>query len=193
MTETPTARVTTKAIERAIFQKYLEQQRGWAVLREVSIDDLDAQDAYRESAGLSPTKRLTRYHRRKMDAPQMRRIDFLLMRTGRRSKPLHERIALEVKVTRADFKRDTAAKRAAWFAVADRFAYVTPKGLILPSELPEGCGLMEYDANAIFGSDRLKWTVNAPKKGEPTPFTTQFFAYLMGRASRAEQALRGPQ
>lgn len=186
------ARETTKAIERAIFRKYLVDQTGWAVLREVSIDDLDAQEAYRESAGLSPDRRLTRYHRRKMDVPTMRRIDFLLMRIGRRSKPRHERIALEVKVTRADFKRDTAEKRAAWFSVADRFAYVTPKGLIKREELPEGCGLMEYDPNAIFGSDRLKWTVVAPKKGTPTPFTTQFFAYLMGRASRAEQALRGP-
>ena len=187
------ARFLTKAIERAIFHKYLEQQKGWAVLREVSIDDLEAQDAYRKSAGLSPERRLTRYHRRKMDAPTKRRIDFLLMRIGRNSKPRHERIALEVKVSRADFKRDTAAKRAAWFAAADRFAYVTPKDLILPSELPEGCGLLEYDESAIFGSDRLKWKVNAPKKGEATPFTTQFFAYLMGRASRAEQALRGPQ
>ena len=186
------ARETTKAIERAIFRKYLVDQPGWAVLREVSIDDLEAQEAYRKSAGLSPEKRLTRYHRRKMEAPTMRRIDFLLMRIGRRSNPRHERIALEVKVTRADFKRDTDEKRRAWFSVADRFAYVAPKGLIKREELPPGCGLMEYNPEAIFGSDTLKWTVVAPKRDTPPiPFTTQFFAYLMGRASRAEQALRG--
>lgn len=187
------ARATTKAIERAIFRKYLVDQPGWAVLREVSIDDLEAQDAYRKSAGLSPEKRLTRYHRRKMQVPTKRRIDFLLMRIGRQSRPRHERIALEVKVTRADFKRDTDEKRAAWFSVADRFAYVAPKGLIKREELPPGCGLMEYNADATFGTDRLKWTVVAPKRDTPPiPFTTQFFAYLMGRASRAEQALRGP-
>lgn len=114
------------------------------------------------------------------------------MRISRRSSPRHERIALEVKVTRADFKRDTDEKRAAWFAVCDRFAYVAPVGMIQPEELPAGCGLMEYNPEAIFGSDVLKWKVIAPKKSEPpTPFDNQFFAYLIGRASRAEQALRG--
>ena len=191
-TEPAGARATTKAIERAIFRKYLVDQPGWAVLREVSIDDLEAQESYRKSAGLPPEKRLTRYHRRKMEAPTKRRIDFLMMRIGRASRPRHERMALEVKVTRADFKRDTAEKRAAWFSVADRFAYVAPKGLIKREELPPGCGLLEYNPDAIFGTDQLKWAVVAPKKSTPTiPFTTQFFAYLMGRASRAEQALRG--
>jgi hypothetical protein len=179
------------AIERAILRKYLVEQSGWGVLREVSIDDLEAQAAYRESAGLSATRRLTRGHRRAMDTPSVRRIDFLLMRISRSSKPRHERIALEVKVTRADFKRDTDEKRAVWFAVSDRFAYVAPAGMIKPEELPAGCGLMEYDPDAIFGRDSLKWKVVAPKKKEPSkPFDTQFFAYLFGRASRAEQALR---
>jgi hypothetical protein len=113
------------------------------------------------------------------------------MRISRRSSPRHERIAVEVKVTRADFKRDTDEKRAAWFGVADRFAYCTPKGLITPEELPPGCGLIEYDPDAIWIQDALKWKVIAPKKSEPpTPFDTQFFAYLFGRASRAEHSLR---
>jgi hypothetical protein len=179
------------AIERAILRKYLVDQSGWGVLREVSMDDLEAQDAYRESAGLSAGRRLTKRHRRAMAVPTVRRIDFLLMRISRRSSPRHERIALEVKVTRADFKRDTDEKRAAWFAVADRFAYVAPLGMIKVDELPAGCGLMEYDPDAIFGRDTLKWKVVAPKKKEPSkPFDTQFFAYLFGRASRAEQSLR---
>jgi len=179
------------AIERAIMRKYLVDQNGWGVLREVSIDDLAAVEAYRAEAGLTASQKLTRRHRRAMEAPTVRRIDFLLMRISRRSKPRHERIALEVKVTRADFKRDTDEKRAAWFAVSDRFAYVAPAGMIQPEELPAGCGLMEYNADAIFGSDVLKWKVLAPKKPEPpTAFDTQFFAYLFGRASRAEQALR---
>lgn len=161
----------TQAIEVAILRKYLVDQSGWGVLREVSIDDLD-----------QGTKR----------KPSLRRIDFLLMRISRRSQPRHERIALEVKVTRADFKRDTDEKRAAWFAVSDRFAYVAPVGMIKPDELPTGCGLMEYNPEAVFGSDRLKWKVIAPRKQEPArPFDTQFFAYLFGRASRAEHALRG--
>lgn len=166
-------KLTVQAIERALFRKYLVDQNGWGILREVSIDDLTPPGA--------------KVKRR----PNLRRIDFLLMRISRRSVPRHERIALEVKVTRADFKRDTDEKRAAWFAVADRFAYVTPVGLIKPEELPAGCGLMEYNPEAIFASDVLKWRVVAPKKSEPPmPFDTQFFAYLFGRASRAEEALR---
>jgi hypothetical protein len=160
-----------QAIERAILRKYLVDQAGWGVLREVSIDDL-----------VQPSRG------RKVNR---RRIDYLLMRISRRSSPRHERIALEVKVTRADFKRDTDEKRAAWFGVSDRFAYVTPIGLIKPEELPAGCGLMEYNPEAIFGKDVLKWKVIAPRRTEPpTPFDTQFFAYLFGRASRAEHSLR---
>jgi hypothetical protein len=164
-------KLTVKAIERAILRKYLVDQSGWGILREVSIDDLDGPGTKRR--------------------PSKRRIDYLLMRISRRSQPRHERIALEVKVTRADFRRDTDEKRAAWFAVADRFAYVAPVGMIKPEELPQGTGLMEYNPDAIFGADVLKWKVVAPKKAEPSqPFDTQFFAYLFGRASRAEQSLR---
>ena len=153
------------------------------MLREVSIDDLTP------LAGKAPTRR----NRRAAAAPTVRRIDYLLMRTGRRSTPRHERIALEVKISRADFRRDTDEKRAAWFTVADRFAYVAPVGMIHPSELPPGCGLMEYDAGATFGINRLRWKVVAPRKDQPPmPFDNQFFAYLMGRASRAEYALRYP-
>jgi len=164
-------KLTVQAIERAILRKYLYDQTGWGVLREVSIDDL-----------VQPTRG------RKVSR---RRIDYLLMRISRRSTPRHERIALEVKVTKADFRRDTDEKRAAWFGVCDRFAYVAPVGMIKPDELPPGCGLMEYNPDAVFGSDVLKWKVIAPRKAEPpTPFDTQFFAYLFGRASRAEQSLR---
>lgn len=162
-----------QAIEHALFRKYLVDQSGWGILREVSIDDL-----------IQPTRG------RKVNR---RRIDYLLMRISRRSVPRHERIALEVKVTRADFKRDTDEKRAAWFAVADRFAYVTPKGLIKVEELPPGCGLIEFDPDKPhYSSLALKWKVIAPRKDIlPKPFDTQFFAYLLGRASRAESALRG--
>lgn len=166
---------TVQAIERAILRKYLVDQSGWGVLREVSIDDLTPPGAKASS------KR----------RPSLRRIDYLLMRISRRSSPRHERIALEVKVTRADFKRDTDEKRAAWLGVADRFAYVAPVGMIKPEELPAGTGLMEYNPEAVFASDVLKWKVLAPKKAsDSTPFDTQFFAYLFGRASRAEDALR---
>lgn len=185
MVASVTDREMTKAIEAAIYGKYLGYRSGWGVLREVSIDDLEA-------VGIPAGTRVTKRRRRAATGPTVRRIDFLLMRISRGSRPRHERIALEVKVSRADFKRDTDEKRRAWFSVADRFAYVAPVGLIAVDELPLGCGLLEYEPNAIFTSDRLKWKKVAPKKPEPpTPFDTQFFAYLFGRASRAEHALRG--
>lgn len=185
-------RETTKAIEAAIYRKFLGYRSGFGVLREVSIDDLAAQDEYRESAGIAAGRRLTKRQKRSMAAPVVRRIDFLLMRISRGSRPRHERMALEVKVSKADFKRDTDEKRRAWFSVADRFAYVAPAGLISVDELPPGCGLLEYHADALFPSDELKWKKVAPKKTEPPiPFDTQFFAYLFGRASRAEHKLRG--
>lgn len=172
------ARALTEAIGRAIVDKYLYQQSGWAVLREVTIDDLQVASRGRRRRPVA-------------GVPTSRRIDYLLMRTGRRSKPLHERIALEVKVSRADFRRDTDEKRRAWFDAADRFAYVTPVGLIRKDEVPAGCGLIEYDPAAIFGSDQLRWTVNAPRRSTPPqPFDTYFYSYLMGRASRAEEELR---
>lgn len=172
------ARTMTQAIQAAIFQKYLVEQSGWGVLREVSIDDLDAAASNR---GVRRADRV----------PAVRRIDFLLMRISRSSKPRHERIALEVKVSRADFKRDTDDKRRAWFSVADRFAYVVPKGLISKDEVPEGCGLIEFDDSRLTATNQLSWTVIAPKREQPPiPFSNQFFAYLLGRASRAEEKLR---
>jgi hypothetical protein len=62
--------------------------------------------------------------------------------------------------------------------------------MIRKDELPAGTGLMEYHDDALFGHQRLKWAVIAPRNPSPAPFTTQFFAYLMGRASRAEEQLR---
>lgn len=51
-----------------------------------------------------------------------RRIDALMFRSLQRT-------AIEVKVTLADWKRDTYRKRAPWQAVVNRFVYVVPKSL----------------------------------------------------------------
>ncbi|NKS98791.1 hypothetical protein GS498_20465 [Rhodococcus hoagii] len=66
-----------------------------------------------------------------------RRIDGLMF-DGNQS-----RTAIEVKVSRADFLRETVAKRRAWRAVTNRFVYATPAGLLRPDEIPDGCGLWE--------------------------------------------------
>lgn len=170
----------TKAIEAALLLKYTAHQTHWAVLRELSLFD---PDAVAQNKG-----------KRKYDANrevERRRIDMLLINLKRRGvKVPNERMALEIKVTRADFKRDTEEKRRAWMAHADRFAYVTPAGLITKEELPAGCGLIEFNPDELFGH-KLKWRVNAPYKQErATDFDQNFIVYLANRLSTAEQELR---
>lgn len=52
--------------------------------------------------------------------------------------------AHEIKISRADFKRDTHAKQRQARLFSDRFYYVTPVGLIRPEELPDWAGLIEF-------------------------------------------------
>jgi len=174
----------TKDIEAALFQKYLVEQTGWIALREVSIDDLAAMGG----------KALSRRGRRRVAGPTVRRIDMLLIKTSVRGVKIpYERIGLEVKVSRADFQRELRdpGKRQAWHSMVHRFAYVAPKGMIRKDELPEGCGLLEYDNSALFGTQRLRWAVNAPHRSTlPQTFDDRFVVYLAGRASRAEAKLR---
>lgn len=68
--------------------------------------------------------------------PYSRRIDALMFQT-------FQRTAIEIKVTVADFKRDTYAKRSPWQRITHRFIYVTPKGLKVTA--PHGCGHWEVD------------------------------------------------
>lgn len=164
----------TRAITKALRHKYLEQQAGWSLLLEVTLDDLEP------LAGKKPTRR----NRRRAGAPTRRRIDALLIRTAKSNKPFLETIALEVKVSRADFKRDTPEKRRAWMAAANRFAYIAPAGLIPKDEVPEGCGLIEYENGA------LTWKVMAPVTAGPDDWAPDFRAYLLRRLCWAEENAR---
>lgn len=71
--------------------------------------------------------------------------------------------AYEVKVSRADFKRDSHAKQREARLYSDMFYYVTPAGLILPDELPDWAGLIDYQ------DGRLKTVVNAPYRDKDAP------------------------
>lgn len=53
--------------------------------------------------------------------------------------------AYEIKVSRGDFKRDSAEKQDGALQFSDRFWYVTPPGLISPDEIPDFAGLQEWD------------------------------------------------
>jgi hypothetical protein len=56
--------------------------------------------------------------------------------------------ALEVKVSRSDFLAELAhpRKRDPALAIAHRFAFVTPAGLVKREEIPEGLGLIEVNS-----------------------------------------------
>lgn len=56
--------------------------------------------------------------------------------------------SLEVKVSRSDFLSEIAdpRKRDPAMAIAHRFAFVTPAGLIKPEEIPDGLGLLEVNS-----------------------------------------------
>ena len=184
--------ITAKEIESALFHKYGTLQDFWVVLREVTIDDMELVEGLLEKQTKTYRSDYIAEHaaRRASVRPTKRRIDMLLVSHKRSGTKIpNERIALEIKVTRADFKRDTAEKRAAWMAVTDKFAYVAPVGMIKVEELPEGCGLIEYDPTATW--DKLKWKKKAPLSAvEERRFHPSFMHYLMSRLHGAEAKLR---
>lgn len=103
-----------------------------AVVPELTIDDFDLPDSDREMERHTymPGQAAPEGHK------LHRRIDALMFESLLRT-------AIEVKVTRADFMRDTYWKRRAWQRVTHRFIYAVPHNLDVMS--PHGCGLWRVD------------------------------------------------
>lgn len=93
-------------------------------------------------------------------------------------------VAVEIKVARSDFIRelDNPTKRRPMEANAVETWFATPPGLIQPSELPEGWGLLEYLAN---GTVRAKH--RARQRAQPE-FKTAFVASVLRRAFKVEDS-----
>jgi hypothetical protein len=106
-----------------------------------------------------------------------RRIDGLLYESGRLT-------AIEIKVTRADFRNDTAEKRRAWMEHTHRFVYATPAGLVSPDEVPEGCGLWEVDEATGFVKSRKRAVI----RKDPTPLPVHVLGAMLYRVSKYEKA-----
>lgn len=158
-----------------------------AIVREVSITDpIEEAIRARQQLNLYPQLR-EHYEARGPIADEVpegwswrgsvpvRRIDALMRDTAGYT-------AIEIKVTRADFKRDTEEKRRAWRAHTRRFIYVTPAGLVNPSEVPDGCGLWEFDG------DRLRVVKKATINKSPTAFPKAVFDAMLYRVSNYERA-----
>jgi hypothetical protein len=71
--------------------------------------------------------------------------------------------AYEVKISRADFRRDSAVKQREARLFSDQFYYVTPAGLIHKDEVPDWAGLIEYDGKTF------KTVIQAPYRDKDAP------------------------
>ena len=74
-------------------------------------------------------------------------------------------VAYEIKVSRADFRRDTYAKQRDARLFSDEFWYVTPPGLVKPEEIPDWAGLRELNIE----TGQWKAPVSAPRRDKDAP------------------------
>ncbi|PWJ46915.1 hypothetical protein SAMN06264364_14419 [Quadrisphaera granulorum] len=109
-------------------------------------------------------------------------------------------LAVEIKVTRADFRSDVAKpdKQAPWRAIAHQHAYAVPEGLVEVSEVPKGSGLIEIRQQLVHASwappsgaviTEARWARQAPYS--PGGINDALLMALLFRASSAEGRLRG--
>ena len=146
----------SKHILNAIRRKYPDA----AIVPELSIEDYDLWD----EPDLQGSPRASR--NRPPDHKFMRRIDALMFESLVRT-------AIEIKVSKADFKRDGYWKRRMWQRVTHRFVYVVPEGLEVRA--PRGCGL--WVVNEV-GALRVVTKATINKTPEPLPQTVvQRLAY----------------
>ena len=69
----------------------------------------------------------------------------------------------EIKVSRADFRRDNYLKQREARLFSDRFYYATPPALLKPDEIPDWAGLIEVDDQS------RKIVVPAPLRDKDAP------------------------
>lgn len=188
MTDSPaTTKLTSKLLLAALRAKYPKA----AILREVTMDDEAEQARYDQYwARKRPLPASSRYHvpideaiavpadYNPVTAVLVRRIDALMFEGKTRT-------AVEIKISRADFFRDTDDKRAAWRSVTHRFIYLTPKGLVKPEEVPAGCGLWEFEQ----ASGKIQSVKKAVVTKHPADMPSSMTKYFAWRAFVAEQKL----
>ncbi len=103
-----------------------------------------------------------------------------------------ERLAIEIKVTRADFVQDVGNpdKQAPWRELAHRHAYAVPAGLVRPDEVPPGSGLIAVTFRPD-GYTSTRFQRNAPRSVTATPLPTANVLDAFYRWSRAEALTLG--
>lgn len=90
----------------------------------------------------------------------------------------------EVKVSRADFLADVARpeKRAGYAQLAEVLYYAAPAGMILPAEVPDGCGLIVEVSEGVFKVEKRA------KKRKVTLNTHQFMNLILKPGSIGQAA-----
>jgi len=126
-----------------------------------------------------------------LDALELQRTGYILFREARISPTSQNRIdglllgsdgskvAVEAKVTRQDYLKESPRKRAGWLEATHHFVYLTPKGLLRRVEVPADCGLWEYEAGNITEK------VSPPLNASPGPLSD--ISFQSGRESRYER------
>lgn len=172
--------------EELFFQALRAKHNKAAILKEVTMPDESAALIYRTRQAQSSPRYRAWFDKKGLTydgvvpddydmakAKLTRRIDFLMFEGPTVT-------AIEMKVSKADFRRDTEDKRRAWKAVTNRFVYLTPKGLLAPEDIPEGCGLWEFENGKIVVVKKSK------TNNDPEPFPESMVKYFAWRAFAAE-------
>lgn len=117
------------------------------------------------------------------------RVDFLALNvmpsTGNRC------LAYEIKVSRADFRRDNHRKQRGARLYSDSFYYIAPKGVIPHEEVPDWAGLIEIEWHCYKskGSQpflRMKKVIPAPKRDKDPPSWGLLVSMIRNAVKRGE-------
>lgn len=100
------------------------------------------------------------------------RVDFLALNVAPSTGNVVD--AYEIKVSRADFRRDSHKKQRSARLFSDRFWYIAPVGIIPHDEVPDWAGLLEVDwhCHKFKGAKpflRIKRVIPAPKRDKDVP------------------------
>lgn len=113
-------------------------------------------------------------------------IDLFLQR-GWRGRPGQVRHAIEIKISRSDFRKEIQkpSKRAGAVAVCHQFWFATPAGLVTVEEVPEECGLYE-----VRDDGRVVVAKKAPNRKDPLPIPEGAFVEVCRRESKLRERAR---
>lgn len=113
-----------------------------------------------------------------------RSIDFLAINCWPSKN--YERVAVEIKVSRADFNREIRdpSKREAFEKICHTFWFCAPEGVVPVDKVPVGCGLIEIvEGIGIRGAPGLRETVKADLREVDDP-PIDFWVSLMRQTAR---------